>query len=647
MKSTRLTAHRELDLTLIASPVRQATLIFVLVILLLPSTVLAQEQALDKPIVSVQVDTAIHLSWNEVPNATSYEVWAWDDEWGNLVDNHSETQFSHITFIVGRKYWYTVRARGENGESSTWSDYVVAIGPQTTNPTPTSTSTLTSSHEVTSAPVLTATMNGAVQLSWSAVDHAQNYGVWRWFADAWEFLNATSSLSYVDDNTETGSTYYYVVAGFSTDETRGPWSNYAKIIVPVAASTTSVATPTATTTPTTVVATPTATTTPTTVVATPTATTTPTTVVATPTATATPTPDPNPERAALISLYHATNGPNWTRNNNWLSNAPLSRWYGVSTNTDGNVTGLVLYGNGLRGSIPPELGNLTSLISLSLDTNELSGTIPNELGKLTNLKQLRLYNNNLAGQMPSEVANLPNLISILLDNDQESLLTLSKGWGENMRAMKRVNGVIVAATNGVSNLAIERVAEIISGMLTSRSDLLAALKKYRTKVILRTVNYRGNPGNASYAPNTNAEYPVIKVIINARSGGLSSMPKPNCETTIHEMAHAIHHSLIESQGCCVPAGPSPPGSQPAPSNQRMNPTQAFDGQLQALYAAAMEKGLWAGQYASTNHYEYWADTVPIWLGVGQFSLADYDPRLAAFIENTLGDDAYVPDYCLP
>lgn len=611
--------------------VKQATLIFVLAILLVPSTMLAQSQPLDKPVVSVQVDTAIHLSWGAVPNATNYEVWVWDEQnkWQMLTDNHSRNQVSHINFVFGRDYWYAVRAKNETSHSE-WSDYVSATAPVARTPTPTptpasATSTPTpapaSIHEVSSAPTLTAVVaNGAIQLSWGAVDHAQNYEIWRWFAGEWEFIIATSHLSHLDSNVNAGNTYYYAIAGLNTNGNRGPWSGYANATVPADTSNV-MPTPTDTDTP---------------------------TPSPTPTKTPSPTPtlDPNPERAALVALFNATDGANWVRNTNWLTDTPLSRWHEVSTDANGNVVGLTLFGNNLRGSIPPELGNLTNLRSLVLDTNELSGPIPKELGKLTNLTQLRLYNNNLTGEIPSEVASLPNLTDIALDNDQESLITLGMGWGGNMRAMKRVSGVIVVATNGVSNLAIDRVVEVISGMLTNRPDVLTAMADYRTKVILRTVNWRGNPGHASYAPNTNAEYPIIRVTINAQSGGLSSMPKPSCGTTIHEIAHAIHYSFIESQGCCAPSAPSPPGSQQPPSShQGMNPAQAFDGQLQSLYATAMANGLWAGQYAATNHYEYWAVTVPIWLGLGQFTLADYDPNLAALIEGTLGEGAYVPEYC--
>lgn len=44
-----------------------------------------------------------------------------------------------------------------------------------------------------------------------------------------------------------------------------------------------------------------------------------------------------------------------------------------------------LYKNNIQGTIPKELGNLKSLISLDLYNNNISGTIPTSLGKLKNL----------------------------------------------------------------------------------------------------------------------------------------------------------------------------------------------------------------------------------------------------------------------
>ena len=36
------------------------------------------------------------------------------------------------------------------------------------------------------------------------------------------------------------------------------------------------------------------------------------------------------ERAALVALYNATGGPNWTNNANWVSGQPVGRWHGVT-----------------------------------------------------------------------------------------------------------------------------------------------------------------------------------------------------------------------------------------------------------------------------------------------------------------------------
>ena len=74
---------------------------------------------------------------------------------------------------------------------------------------------------------------------------------------------------------------------------------------------------------------------------------------------------------------------------------------------------LILEGNQLIGSIPPEIGNLTNLTVLSLWGNQLIGSIPSEIGNLTNLTILRLEDNQLTGEIPSEIGNLTNLSWLL------------------------------------------------------------------------------------------------------------------------------------------------------------------------------------------------------------------------------------------
>ena len=110
--------------------------------------------------------------------------------------------------------------------------------------------------------------------------------------------------------------------------------------------------------------------------------------------------------APLVALYNATDGPSWEYRTNWLSNRPLGDWHGVSTDTNGRVTGLGLSRNRLSGQIPSELSGLTSLAELFLDDNRLSGDVPSEFSGLTNLTWLNLGNNQLSGQLPAELSEL-------------------------------------------------------------------------------------------------------------------------------------------------------------------------------------------------------------------------------------------------
>ena len=114
------------------------------------------------------------------------------------------------------------------------------------------------------------------------------------------------------------------------------------------------------------------------------------------------------DRAALVALYNATDGPNWLNKQNWLSRLPLHEWYGVVVQ-NGRVTGLILKRNQLKGLMPLELGYLANLHELDLRYNELSGPIPPELGNLANLERLFLSGNPLTGSIPPELGKLANL----------------------------------------------------------------------------------------------------------------------------------------------------------------------------------------------------------------------------------------------
>src|SRR6516225_272691 len=71
---------------------------------------------------------------------------------------------------------------------------------------------------------------------------------------------------------------------------------------------------------------------------------------------------------ALVDLYNSTNGPGWYKSSNWLTEKPVSKWYGVKV-THSRVTAINLAFNKLVGNLPSSLGNITNLSSLRLSGN--------------------------------------------------------------------------------------------------------------------------------------------------------------------------------------------------------------------------------------------------------------------------------------
>ena len=105
------------------------------------------------------------------------------------------------------------------------------------------------------------------------------------------------------------------------------------------------------------------------------------------------------DHAALIDLYHSTNGDNWTNNTGWLDETVSHcDWLFVDCDISGRVSFLTLHKNNLTGYVTDSLGNLSSLQGLNLSANfQLSGSLPDSLGNLSNLEWLVLVATRLTG----------------------------------------------------------------------------------------------------------------------------------------------------------------------------------------------------------------------------------------------------------
>ncbi|KAG2608534.1 hypothetical protein PVAP13_4NG327100 [Panicum virgatum] len=81
------------------------------------------------------------------------------------------------------------------------------------------------------------------------------------------------------------------------------------------------------------------------------------------------------------------------------------------------ITMLMLGNNGIGGRIPPSIGNLQALQTLSLESNNFSGPLPPEIGKLRNLTRLNVSGNALTGDIPQELTGCGSLGAIDLSRN--------------------------------------------------------------------------------------------------------------------------------------------------------------------------------------------------------------------------------------
>ena len=349
------------------------------------STPTPTASALSIPALSAQATSGgVVLTWRAVPHALRFELLTWWDKetgWQPVGGtNLTGTTYTHSDVTAGTKYFYSIRALNAAGAASGWLlDYasatalaVTQTGTFTPTPTPTPAATLS----VPAIPALAAQATAyGVVLTWPSVAGATRYELLAWW-DAtigWQPIGGANltGTTYTHTDVSAATTYYYSIRALNASGAASGWLlEYATVTAPAV---TEAGTPTVTPTPATT------------------------------------------QRGALIALYEATNGDNWRHNDNWLTDAPLDSWYGVTADRIERVSRLDLRSNRLNGYIP-DLSALTSLTELDLAFNTFPGPFPG-LGTLTNLSHLDLQGNELTGPIP-DLSAFPNLRYVSLGRNQ-------------------------------------------------------------------------------------------------------------------------------------------------------------------------------------------------------------------------------------
>ncbi|KAL4271143.1 hypothetical protein GQ457_13G004020 [Hibiscus cannabinus] len=91
---------------------------------------------------------------------------------------------------------------------------------------------------------------------------------------------------------------------------------------------------------------------------------------------------------------------------------------GLVGNLSGSLVEFTADGCSIRGNIPSEIGNLSSLINIELSNNKLTGSIPTTIGGLKELQSASLSENKLEGPIPSELCHLNNLAFLYLASNK-------------------------------------------------------------------------------------------------------------------------------------------------------------------------------------------------------------------------------------
>ena len=151
-------------------------------------------------------------------------------------------------------------------------------------------------------------------------------------------------------------------------------------------------------------------------------------------------PEFEAERAALMAIFNALDGPNWESHEYWGTEAPVTWWPNILCDENGHVVSLNLNDPGIKGSLPPEIGNLPYLTDLNMGGPyvdcHFTGSLPEEIGNLTNLKRLQMVNCPFEGRLPESLGNLSNLEGLYITYCEKLAPGPIPSWIGNLAKLK-------------------------------------------------------------------------------------------------------------------------------------------------------------------------------------------------------------------
>ncbi|KAL8051597.1 hypothetical protein ABFX02_06G158300 [Erythranthe guttata] len=219
------------------------------------------------------------------------------------------------------------------------------------------------------------------------------------------------------------------------------------------------------------------------------------------------------DRSSLLTLKSLiTSDPYNSLTNNWTTKASVCSWIGVTCDSLHNrVIGLDISNMGLVGTIPPEIENLSSLVTLNLGYNRFHGPIPSSVFNMSLLETISVASNSLSGNLPVDICShgsLGRLVVLDLSyNDFDDEMPSSLGQCSQLEVLSlfanRFDGKV---PRGIGN--ITRLQQLYLGVNNFSGNLPIDICKHNLNALHLNDNMLSGeiPSNLGRCPKLHALY---------------------------------------------------------------------------------------------------------------------------------------------
>lgn len=173
----------------------------------------------DRPTVKMTTDEGSgkpNLSWKTMKFAVKYSVYRATSSNGKYskIKTVTGTSYTDSSAKGGQKYYYKVKSVNENDKTSSFSNVVSATCPM-------------AQPKVKASNVLST---GKIKLSWSAVNGAAKYQIYRATSKDGEYtlMKTVTGTTYTNTSAKAGQTYFYKVRAVSANGAQSAFSNIVK-----------------------------------------------------------------------------------------------------------------------------------------------------------------------------------------------------------------------------------------------------------------------------------------------------------------------------------------------------------------------------------------------------------------------------------